>query len=167
MKVEVNKDFLKNNALFGGLIDDELNMIAELIEVEMYQKGDYILKEGEQGKAIYFIYNGSVEVVKHGKSGDNEDDEVLAILKSGDTFGEMEVIEIKANAASIRAREISQVLVLSIESIFRIKRWNFKTFTMILYNLARELSRRLRKMDKYIASMMCKDKKHSIEEYDD
>jgi len=157
MKIEVNKEFLKNNALFGGLIKEELDMIADQIEVIMYKKGDYILKEGERGDGIYFIYNGSVEVIKHGVSGTNQGDEILATLHSGDTFGEMEIIEMKKNAATIRSREITQVLKLSIEAIVNIKRWNFKTFTMIIYNLARELSRRLRKMDEIMARMMCKD----------
>ena len=51
-----------------------------------YQKGSFVFKEGDIADFFYVIEEGQVEIVKHNWDGTET---ILAILKEGDSFGEM------------------------------------------------------------------------------
>ncbi len=61
-----------------------------------FKKGNVIYKEQEDGKNMYFIDSGRVKIVK--KIGDSEP--TLAILDSGDFFGELALITGNKRVAS-------------------------------------------------------------------
>ena len=71
----------------------------------------------------------------------------IAVLGVGDVFGEMELIDMQRRSATVRALEAVSVLALSNGDLFRIYESDLPTFTLIVLNLARELSRRLRSID--------------------
>ena len=148
-----NARFLSSHALFGGLSLEELEHIMPLFREESYAGGRPILTEDQVNDRIHFIVRGSVEVTKScGRSG-AEGERLLARLGTGDTFGEMELIDIQPCAATVRAAEECTVLSLSGTDLYRISKWNLKTYTMIVMNLAREISRRLRRMDQMVLSL--------------
>jgi CRP-like cAMP-binding protein len=77
--------------------------------VRSYEKNSMIFSEGENGEELYIIKTGSVKIVKI-----VDDNEVLlAVLKTGDIFGEMALLESKPRAASAVAYENCQVTVLN------------------------------------------------------
>jgi CRP-like cAMP-binding protein len=59
----------------------------------------------------------------------------------------MELIDIQPSEATVRAREDTITLVLTNQNLYRLEKASPKTFTMIIMNLARDISRRLRVMD--------------------
>jgi CRP-like cAMP-binding protein len=61
-----------------------------------FKKGNVIFEEQEDGKKMYFIDSGRVKIVK--KVGDSEP--TLAILDSGDFFGELALITGNKRVAS-------------------------------------------------------------------
>ena len=154
----IRNDFLQNHALFGGLTEEELTEIKKYLHEKNFKKGDIIIVEGESGGQLYFITRGSVEILKRV----NQDevgsqrpcDECIATLKAGDAFGEMELIDIQPRAATVKALEDTTTLILSNMDLYKIQKWNLQTYTMIILNLAREISRRLRKMDALVASTL-------------
>jgi len=150
----VTLEFLKTHALFGGLDQSELEMVRSLLKEETFQKGDIIIREGDLGDRLYFIHRGSVEILKKVVSQKKDVQERLAVLESGDTFGEMELIDVQHRAATVRALEDTETLTLSNRDLYRIEKENLKTFTIIIMNLAREISRRLRRMDAEVASSL-------------
>ena len=101
---------------------------------------------------MYFIRRGSVEVLKN--AGDANRKRRLAVLNEGDTFGEMELIDVQNRSASVRALEELTVLTLGNEDMYEIFEHNRDAFIIILMNIAREISRRLRKMDALVASSL-------------
>ncbi len=145
--VPVSLEFLRTHSLFGGLGDAALVRIRESLTRRTYPPGAEIIREGDSGGNLYLIHQGSAEVLKK----DPEDPERppcrLALLQEGESFGEMELIDIQPAAATVRAREETEVLLLSNGDLYRIEREDLPTFTMIIMNLAREISRRLRVMD--------------------
>ncbi|MEW5817159.1 MAG: cyclic nucleotide-binding domain-containing protein [Spirochaetota bacterium] len=152
----IEKSFLKKYPLFGGLTDTDLEIIVPLLNSERYSRGDIILKEKELNNKVYFIVKGAVEILKQGKSrGETASFERIALLHEGDTFGEMEFIDIQSCAATVRAIKTTEVVTLSNMDLYKIETKNLKTFTLLIMNLARELSRRLRKMDALAASSLC------------
>ena len=78
----------------------------------------------------------------------------LAVLREGDTFGEMELVDVQKRSASVRVLDGLKVLTLSNEDMYEIFQHHKDTFIIILMNVAREISRRLRKMDALVASSL-------------
>lgn len=97
---------LKNIELFHDIPGEVLADIAALLEEETFEKGQYIVNEGDLGKELFMIVKGEVEVVAGGN--------VVAIMKEGAGFGEMALIDSQPRSADIIAR--NDVLVLKMES---------------------------------------------------
>jgi CRP/FNR family cyclic AMP-dependent transcriptional regulator len=150
----VKAKFLQSHTLFGGISDEDIEKIIPLLKEENFSKGEFILKEGEEGDRLYFLCKGSVEVLKEIHTETGLIQKRLAILSMGDTFGEMELIDIQHCAASVRALEKVSALTLSNADMYRIYKSNLEVFTMIVMNIAREISRRLRKMDALVGSSL-------------
>lgn len=97
---------LKNVELFHDIPGEVLADIASLLEEENYDKGQYIVNEGDMGKELFVVIKGEVEVVAGGN--------VVAVIKAGGSFGEMALIDSQPRSADIIA--IDDVLVLKMES---------------------------------------------------
>ncbi|NJD55948.1 MAG: cyclic nucleotide-binding domain-containing protein [Nitrospirae bacterium] len=94
--------------LFKGLRRNFLmKLLVDLVEKE-YQQGDVIFTEGEPGKALYIILDGSVSIVK--KCG--SEDKVLATLSMGSFFGELAIIDQMPRFASAIALEKTNLLIM-------------------------------------------------------
>jgi CRP-like cAMP-binding protein len=64
--------------------------------VRHYTDGAPVFVEGETGDELFIVQGGSVKIIKV----INEDEVILAKLKSGDIFGEMALLESKPRSAS-------------------------------------------------------------------
>ena len=74
-----------------------------------YPKNSMLVAEGEPGNELFIIQKGSVKIAKI-----VDDNEVLlAVLKAGDIFGEMALLEAKPRAASAVAYEDCRVLAVN------------------------------------------------------
>ena len=102
---------------------------------------------------LYFICEGAVSIVKRAQTPDSGS-ETIARLGKGDAFGEMELIDIQPCVATVLALEDVTALTLSNRALYRIYKENLKTYAMIVLNMAREISRRLRKMDAVVATTL-------------
>jgi len=71
--------------------------------------GSYVFREGESGEEMYILQEGEIEIVK--RYGPQE--KRLALLESGDFFGEMSMLENRPRNAS--ARVVSDAKVLAID----------------------------------------------------
>lgn len=150
-------DQLKQCSLFGGVTEEAFACIRPFIEELRFEAGAEIVSEGEVNDRIYFIETGSVEVCKRGRSGTAGRELVLTTLGAGDTFGEMELIDIQRCAATVRAVTPTVTLTLSNHDLYKVSKQDMKTYALLVMNLAREISRRLRQMDDLIAGSGCFD----------
>lgn len=150
--------FLKLHSLFGGLTEEKMKKIRPLFKEKHFTKNEYILKENEKNDRLYFICEGSVEITRKFERSEGTVTQQIATLGVGDTFGEMELIDIEPCAATVRATEDSVVLTLSNTDFHKISKMDLKSFTLIVMNLAREISRRLRRMDALLAKSVRDDK---------
>jgi CRP-like cAMP-binding protein len=74
-----------------------------------YSKDDIIFCEGEPGDELFIIQKGSVKIIKI-----TENKEILlAVLKSGDIFGEMALLESKPRAAGAVAFEECNLMAVN------------------------------------------------------
>ncbi len=146
----IDNDFLASYSMFGGLEDWELDLVQSFLKTRLYESGSTILSQGEQNSAVYFIVSGEVAVFRRseGKSGLGHQ---IATLTVGDSFGEMELIEINNCAASIVTTVPTQLVSLSNAHFYQISVTSLRTYTMLILNLARDISRRLRAADELLA----------------
>lgn len=139
----IDASAFKNYSLFGGLLPEEIEAIRPLLGSERYAAGQEIMREGEPNDRIHFILEGSVEVLKGGVR--------LVVLGEGDTFGEMEFLDVMPAAATVRALSASTVATISNRALHELSKASMRAFAMVVMNLARDLSRRLRRMDDIVA----------------
>jgi CRP/FNR family transcriptional regulator len=100
---------LKKIPLFGVLNDEELSKLQELIVNRRFSKNQIVLLEEDTPKYLYIIYSGKVKVIKTNIDGKEQ---ILAIHKKGDFFGEMSLLDKKTSPASVIAIEDSYIGLL-------------------------------------------------------
>ena len=96
--------------LFHGIAERGLARIAAIAQEESYKMGQVIFKEGETGGSLYLILEGKVRISRE-VSGMGE--EALAVLREGDAFGEMALIDAVPRSADARVHEACRLLVIS------------------------------------------------------
>jgi CRP-like cAMP-binding protein len=135
----IDTNSLQKYSLFGGVLQEQIDHIKPLFGFARYDAGDMPMREGDPNDKIYFIITGRVSVSKQGI--------VIAELGEGDTFGEMELIDVMPSIATITALESLEVVTISNRALYEISKLEPKAFSLMIMNLARDLSRRLRRMD--------------------
>jgi CRP-like cAMP-binding protein len=114
-----------------------------------YPKDTMIFSESQPGKELYIIQRGSVKITKI-----VDDNEVLlAVLKSGDIFGEMSLLEDKPRSASAIAYEDSDLLAVNIANFKRM----VSTQPQMITKLTKLLSERIWFIYKQLANTQLKD----------
>jgi CRP-like cAMP-binding protein len=140
----VQPETLQKYSLFGGLLEEQIESIIPLMEKEKFAPDEVIIAEGKPNDKIYFLIEGQVSV--------NRGNIVLSLFGEGEAFGEMEVLDVMPAVASIKASSSVTVISISNKALREIYKIDIKAFSLIIMNLARDLSRRLRKMDEKFTS---------------
>jgi len=139
------RDILKDVSIFHGLSEENLRALEEKMILTVYEKGDFIFREGELGQELYILVDGRVTVLK--KDHEGREHEIIE-LEGGSLFGEMSLIDIQKRGASIRVLSETTIAILNYSSLLDVYHDNLELFTKIVLNIAREISRRLRRMDR-------------------
>jgi CRP-like cAMP-binding protein len=133
--------FLARVALFSDLPLVYLRRIAALGSEESFARGNLIFKEGSAGDKLYLILSGSVRISRQ-VPGMGE--EALAILKAGDYFGEMALIDDFPRSADALAHETCRLFVLSKDRVADLLFVDRDLAYDLLWTFVRTLSARLR-----------------------
>ncbi|MCM2373082.1 Crp/Fnr family transcriptional regulator [Aporhodopirellula aestuarii] len=136
-------ELLRRMAAFGGMKEESLEAIlAESKDVEK-AVGDVFFSEGDTAESFFILESGNVNVLR-----DWEGEPVLlSTLGAGDCFGEMSLIDFQKRSASVVAKTDCCSIEISRNSIAALCKNDLQQYTMIMMNLGREVSRRLRKAD--------------------
>ena len=127
---------LSDGPLFKGLSKKLLRkLLIDLIE-KKYAAGDIIFHEGESGKAVYVVLEGSVKIIKES----NSENKTLHVLGPGSHFGELALIGHTSRFATAVAEEDSLLLIMYKSYFDDLIRCNSATSARILVNLAEILS---------------------------
>ena len=62
-KRDIYEKFLQKVELLSDLESYERGKICDCLQIEKYQKGDLIIKEGEEGNTFYFIQQGTADAL--------------------------------------------------------------------------------------------------------
>jgi CRP-like cAMP-binding protein len=139
---------LRDVGLFGALSDEFLEHLVATLEVRNLPAGETIFKEGDPAREMYVVLDGEIEVLKKSRRGRETR---VAILGPNDGFGEMSIIDLQPRSATVRTLGPARLLKISTEEMDALYRHDLKSYTLIVLNIARDLSRRLRVTDGLLA----------------
>jgi len=140
---------LREIGLFGALSDEVLEHMAGTLQSRRVATGDTVFREGDgAAREMYVVLEGEMEVSKRSRRGR---DTRVAILGPGDWFGEMSVIDLQSRSATVRALAPSRLVRFTAEDMDALYRYDLKSYALIVLNIARDLSRRLRVTDGLLA----------------
>jgi CRP-like cAMP-binding protein len=149
--IELSPSVLREIGLFGALPEDVLVRLSQTLSVVAVSPGATLFREGEDGRAMYVVLRGEVEVCKRSHRGT---DARVALLGPGDWFGEMSIVDVQPRSATIQALAPSSLLRITTGDLDQLYRQDLKAYAIIVLNLARELSRRLRVADGVLADLI-------------
>lgn len=135
--------------LFAGLEPDALALLDAKLRPQPFASGEVIVREGEPGNRLFLIHRGSVRIIKHYAS---PEPVTLATLPERDFFGEMCLLETLPRAASVLGASDGELLSLSSVAFYELYKAKPEQYCILILNLARDLSRRLRRLDEAFAS---------------
>ena len=99
---------MRKSLIILGILDDgDLEWLIEKGSAKQLQEGDYLLRQGNQVEAMYFLLNGSLSVEL-----ERPQAKQLAEIESGEVVGEISLLDSRPSTASIRA--LDEVLLLEI-----------------------------------------------------
>lgn len=98
-KREKYENFLKKVEILSTIDPYELMQICDAIKTGIYNKDDYIIKEGQIGDIFYILEEGECVATKTLEPG--KEDVVIKEYKVGDYFGERALIKGEPRAANI------------------------------------------------------------------
>ncbi|MFD0697308.1 peptidase domain-containing ABC transporter [Paenibacillus sp. GCM10027628] len=91
--------FLKNSTVLSHLDFQAIRSLLDSFEIREYERGQDLVREGEQGDAFYIIRTGRASVEQGAER------HVLNKLLPGDFFGELSLLTGAPRKASVRAEE--------------------------------------------------------------
>lgn len=125
---------------FGGLKAESLELILGQSNEVVTHADDFFFHEGEPGDSLFVIESGKA-VVQRMWQGEAI---VLGQLGEGDCFGEMALIDFQRRSASVKAATKCQAIEVPSRSLRSLYKQDLEQYAMIMMNLGREVSRRLR-----------------------
>jgi CRP/FNR family cyclic AMP-dependent transcriptional regulator len=117
------------------------------------QPGEVLFNDGDRGEIMYLIREGKIKITK----GKGDEEKTLAVLKEGDFFGEMAIIDGSPRSAGAVAVTPVSLLVIDKESFKEKLRAN----PLIEYVLE-TLTRRLRTADEQIRLLTIKSEERRV-----
>ncbi len=140
---------LRDVGLFGGLNDAALEGLAHAHEIIEVPPGDSVFREGEPGREMFVVLEGEIELLRRVGAVEAH----VASLSKNDWFGEMSMIDILPRPTTARVVSQARLLRLTTHDLDVLYRTDPKAYTLLVLNIAREMSRRLRLVDALLADL--------------
>lgn len=144
-------DELRSIGLFGAVSEEALTFLANRLTVIQPAAGATVFREGDTARDLYVVISGEMEVMKKSHAGV---DARVAMLGPGDWFGEMSILDVQPRSATVRVLAPSRLLRVTAADLDSLYRTDLKAYAIIVLNIARELSRRLRVADGLLADFV-------------
>ncbi|HEY7676695.1 MAG TPA: peptidase domain-containing ABC transporter [Candidatus Methylomirabilis sp.] len=108
------RSMLADLPALGLLPPDLRKLVVDSFVPASFPFGSLIVREGDEGDAFYVLASGRARVVKQAEGGEEI---ALNVLRPGDSFGEMGLLERTARTATVRASSDAEVFRLD-RSVF-------------------------------------------------
>jgi len=148
-------EFIKDIVLFSGLENKELERIENVMTIKTYPKNSMIVLEEEFGDTVYIVRTGTIKITRLNDEGKEV---ILALMGSGEFFGELAALDGEARSANALAQEECQLFLLHRSDFIDLLKHNPK----ISFTLLSEMAKRIRHSDQQIEALSLDDAEHRI-----
>jgi CRP-like cAMP-binding protein len=145
----MNPDELKQIGVIRSVDSDALALFAAVLEEKTFADAEVVFAEGDPGDSMYFIVEGCIRVEKRAQA-DSSLHKTLAVLESGDYFGEMALLDQKPRSAAAVASGQARLLRLSKAAFDRIQRENSAAGVTMLFAMLRTCGERIRRLSVHV-----------------
>ena len=149
--VEGKTEILRRIPLFQHMTYKELLAILGIARGRQFEKGQSIIKEGDQGDELFVLFRGKVDVLKGGLR--------IATLKAGGHFGEMGLVDQAPRSATVVALDETSAVSIDRDSLLKLMRRDSLLAVKLLWSFVQVLSERLRNTNDALAGL-----KHELDE---
>ena len=134
-------DMIGHSRFFTDFTRDDINKLAEFMQVYRAEPGETIIREGDTDDFMVFVLEGLINIVKTDAHGERRS---MTYVGPGSTLGEMSMIDGESRFATCIAIDATIFSVFSRDSMVRIIMEEPALGAKILIKLVTLLSQRLR-----------------------
>jgi serine/threonine protein phosphatase PrpC len=134
-KLQAKRDILAKMSLFSRLSERELLRVMQVAEIRDFERGAYVMREGEKGDELFIVLSGKVAVVRG--------EAVLTHLGPGEHVGEMALIRAVPRSANVIADVDSELVAIKRGDFFDILRREHELAIKFLWQFLGVLADRL------------------------
>lgn len=116
MDIQQETEALGKVPLFSKLEQSKLKLLAFTSELQTYEDGEVVFKEGDAADCAYVILKGEACIYANADDGEV----VVGTLKSNQLLGELGVLTTSPRSATIRAKGRLMMLRISSEMFLRL-----------------------------------------------
>ena len=122
---------LKSVDLFRNIPGEVLTHIAQISRAKLYDQGEPIFKEGDEGDSMFIILDGSVSIHTREKE--------IAQLEKGASLGEMALLDNKPRSADATAGQNAVLLKINQDGFYELMAGNAEIMKQIISLLTRRV----------------------------
>ncbi len=130
---------------------DEMEIVGQIVSSYKFQTDEVLFEEGSHGGSMYFVKDGTLEVIRKNEDGKHV---VIASLTTGQSVGEMAIIEGVVRSATVKAKTDGSLLTLKREDFEKLLEEHPMIGLKIVKGISCLLSKNLRKMSIEITNLM-------------
>ena len=130
-------------SLFGGLSDPCRQQLLDRLERREIRADEEIYREGDIARELFIVESGRLEVRKPSVA----PDVVMFEIGSGEFFGDLSFIDMQPRSMTVRASVPCVLWRLDYGALRDVYQADIRCYTLLIMNIAREISRRLRRSD--------------------
>ncbi|HYB74044.1 MAG TPA: Crp/Fnr family transcriptional regulator [Candidatus Sulfotelmatobacter sp.] len=138
--------YLRQVPIFCMLEPGHLTILADMAHHQRYRKGQMIFYRGDPGNAMYVLMNGSVRLTLPSEAGPEV---LVAVLRPGEHFGELAVLDGRPRYVTAVAAEAAEVLAIHRDKLLDFLRGHAEASL----HVALSLCLRLRHITELLADM--------------
>ncbi len=138
------QSLLANLEVFDFLEAADYRVVEKYMFKYQFEEKAYVFKEGTHGGYMFFIVEGTVEVIKQYDTKKHK----IAELSAGRSVGEMSLIDGAPRSATVRAKSALSLIVLKRKDFEKMLEEEPGIANRVLMGIAKLLSRSLRDTNK-------------------
>lgn len=156
-------DILKQADIFYDFTQSQLELIASICTEKEYEYGDTIFAEHGASDELYIVIDGEVEIqvdpgLIKGKTGASQ---TIAMVRRGQSFGEMALLDEGRRSASARSGSTgARLLGIPRDKLIALCEAYPKLGYRLMYNVAVDLSMKIRNADIQIREQLLWNKEN-------
>ncbi len=137
---------LKQSDVFYQFTPTQLELVANLCREVVFADGETIFEENSSSKELYVIANGEVKILINSSSG--KKGTVVAILRRGQSFGEVALVDEGLRSASARSGEKdTRLVIIPRDRLLMLCETYPQLGYRLMYNLSADLAMKIRNTD--------------------